>query len=301
MALCLGIIIFKPSDRYKSNLFGLDKAQFRHTPFESETIFKDISMCDANVKMPYSKLTKDEYVSEILLEKARIQALQSQINPHFLYNTLDTIRSYAISHGEKEINEMTEALAKIFRYSISKRSYTVTFSEELYNIDRYLLIQKYRFQNRFEIIKRFDSDDEQAILNMHMPILTVQPIIENAIYHGLEPKSGKGFIILSAYITKKQFIISVYDNGVGIDESLLGNIQACLDEGKLYTNISGGSSSHSGIAITNVNARIRHYFGNEYGINIVSTKGIGTCVEIVLPQIQSEAKSRYWGTSRNES
>lgn len=241
------------------------------------------------------ELSENEYVSELLMERARAHALQSQINPHFLYNTLDTIRSHAISRNQREIAEMTEALARIFRYSISKKSDTVTFSEELYNIDKYLLIQQYRFQNRFEIIKRFDKTDERVMMELRMPILTIQPIIENAIYHGLEPKSGIGHIVISAYLTESLFIINIYDNGVGMDEEQLEQIRRKLHNKEILSGSANKEGNHSGIAITNVNSRIKHYFGEDYGLDIMSTKGVGTWVEIILPQIQTEADGEKWG------
>ena len=226
------------------------------------------------------------YSAEMMKSQAEIHALQSQINPHFLYNTLETIRSQAIVQKSTGIEKMTEALATLFRYSISKPGEMASFSDELENVENYLIIQRYRFPNKFSFVKELEDPD---ILNYQLPILTIQPIVENAIHHGLETKLGPGTITISAFSTQSRLKITINDNGSGISEERLAEIDEALNEPPSIENLtvnSGSLRKKSGIALINVNRRIQFYFGQEYGIRVYSTQGIGTTVELNLPKIQ---------------
>lgn len=229
---------------------------------------------------------ENEYTNQLLKTEAEIHALQSQINPHFLYNTLETIRSQAVQKKVPEIAAMTEALATLFRYSISRPSDLSTLGEELANVESYFLIQQYRFRGRFKIIKKLDNEDAN-LLNYKVPVLTIQPIVENAIHHGLETKLDEGTVTIRAYSTQNRLIISVTDDGVGMTSDKLDKIVNALnnsDSAVSNERYSRRTGKNSGIALINVHKRIRFYFGPEYGMYITSTKNVGTSVEIQLPK-----------------
>lgn len=225
-----------------------------------------------------------EYTAEILKKQAELFALQSQINPHFLYNTLESIRGQALMEGVEEIADMTEALSTFFRYSISKRGNLVSLEDELKNVENYFIIQQYRFSNKFCFALIYD-EDEDDILEYKLPKLTIQPIVENAIYHGLETKVGQGSITTRIITTAKRLIINISDDGVGIDKTTLNSLNERLNNCMKETQDSG-NGRHTGIALLNVNQRIKLYFGEQYGISVSSTPMLGTNVEIVMPLIK---------------
>lgn len=221
--------------------------------------------------------------------QAHYLALQNQINPHFLYNTLEGIRGEALSAGLDSVAQMTEALATYFRYTISNLENLVTLEDELVNIDNYYIIQQYRFGDR--IHQEVDYNPEDEILKYKLPKLTLQPIVENAIYHGIEPKMGKGIFRIKIVVTSSRLLITVSDDGIGITEERLNEINQKLHS-KSLDYIETDNNSKGGIAIVNVNNRIKLLFGEEYGINIYSTLNVGTDVEITLPLIRKDKMVR---------
>jgi two-component system sensor histidine kinase YesM len=226
---------------------------------------------------------QSDYTSQMLKGQAEMHALQSQINPHFLYNTLENIRSHAIAQKSHEIAEMTEALAVLFRYSISRPGEMATFAEELENVTNYLVIQQYRFPGKFKIDKQIE---DESILDYHLPRLTIQPIVENAIHHGLETKMGLGTVTIRAYSTQSRFIINIADDGSGMSEDQLHKLQEALGT-KIAIDEEGPGcrKKKAGIALINVNQRLKFYFGSEYGLKVYSTQNVQTLVEISLPKI----------------
>ncbi len=227
------------------------------------------------------QILKSNYDSKILKAQAEIHALQSQINPHFLYNTLETIRSQAVMQGSESIEEMTEALAILFRYSISRPGEMATLREELENVENYLLIQHYRFPDKFTLEKRIE---DERLLDCKVPVLTLQPLVENAIHHGLEMKIGRGILRIRIMGTQERLIILVSDDGLGMPYERLEEIRQALEaEDERFYLEPSGQKAQMGIALINVNRRIRFYFGREYGLHIYSTKDVGTTVELSLP------------------
>ena len=219
-----------------------------------------------------------QYASDILYKQAELDALQSQINPHFLYNTLDSIRGQALMEGAEDIADMTEALSTFFRYSISNRNNVVTLDEELENIRNYFMIQQFRFNNRFQLqILPFPQELGEIC---HLPKMTLQPILENAILHGMEEKIGPGTISIKVVETDSRIIITISDDGAGMNEDTLLHLQAKLrgDEPVSLKRTRG-----NGIALPNVSRRIKLLFGEDCGVYVMSTLGLGTDVEITLP------------------
>ncbi len=215
---------------------------------------------------------------------AEYRALQNQINPHFLYNTLEAIRSDALCEGSDNIANITESLATFFRYTISNVNSMVTLEAEINNSENYFAIQNFRFGDKINLKINLD-DEDMSILEYEIPKLTLQPIIENAIIHGLEHKVGRGTIEIDITATEDRLIIKITDDGVGMEENVLSSINERLHE------ISGeglkqNNPQKGGIALINVNNRIKLQFGEKYGLRIYSIKDFGTRVEVTLPQIK---------------
>lgn len=272
---------YLPYSRIERSLNAFSEGKENEAYWENEIMeaFNDIMV----------KKIKDsvdrEYTALISKKQAEINALQSQINPHFLYNTLDSIRGQALFDGNRKIAQMTEALATFFRYSISWKGNIVTLADELKNVTNYITIQQFRFNNRFNIIKKIS--DEEFIMNCRIPKLTIQPIIENAIYHGLETKEGKGEIVIRIMATDARLLINIVDNGIGIPDDLLDSLNESLSK-ELQLTEKHQPLKH-GIALKNVNERIKLCFGEWYGITISSTVGVGTDVAITLPLITDDS------------
>lgn len=221
---------------------------------------------------------KHDEEAENKRQETELYALQTQINPHFLYNTLDSIRGLALLNGVDEIASMTEALSRLFRNMIAKEGKLLTLREEFENVNSYILIQEFRFNNRFD----YRLEIEEKMLDRYLvPNLILQPVVENAIMHGLEKKTGKGTIIIAGYSTEKRLVIEVTDNGVGMDGEKLESLNKKLKARE--TNKWDGYKG--GIALLNINQRIKLRYGDIYGIYMSSTPDVITTVQIVLPLI----------------
>lgn len=218
--------------------------------------------------------------------QAQYLALQNQINPHFLYNTLESIRSEALISGLASVADMTEALAAFFRYTISKVENLVSVEEELQNCETYFRIQQYRFGPRLSLSVICDPDDRDEIYRCRLPKLTMQPILENSIIHGTELKLGSGRLTIRLERSGTRLLITISDDGVGMDEKALARMNERLE--KSGKEVASGEESKGGIALVNVNNRIHLLFGEEYGLHVFSMSGVGTDVEISLPAITSD-------------
>lgn len=225
--------------------------------------------------------------------QAQYLALQNQINPHFLYNTLESIRSEALMAQLDSVADMTEALATFFRYTISKVENLVSVEEELQNCETYFRIQQYRFGERLRLKIQCDAEEREELYCCRLPKLTLQPILENSIIHGTEWKVGPGNLTIRLERTGKRLLIRVSDDGVGMDEETLARLNGRLGKGGLAGS-QPRTEARGGLALVNVDNRIRLLFGGEYGLHVFSMPGVGTDVEIALPIITSdwEVKNR---------
>lgn len=215
------------------------------------------------------------YEMELLKREAEFLALQNQINPHFLYNTLECIRDIALVYQANEISSIAISITKIFRYCI-KAPNIVTISDEMVCIDHYINIIQIRYQNRFTIIK----DVDPALMPLHMMKFLLQPIIENAIFHGLERKLGNGTLSIKGTLLPDSIIsFEIKDDGIGIKAEQLKQMQDAL-KNNLYID----NEAHTGIGILNIHNRIKTMYGDDYGIQIESREQEGTCVFIRFPQ-----------------
>lgn len=219
---------------------------------------------------------------KIASKQAEYYSLQNQINPHFLYNTLDAVRGDALVAGLPDLAGTLEALSDFFRYTISNTEFLVTVEDELDNITNYFRIQRYRFGTELTLEIKFHGD-EKEIRNLQMPKLTLQPVVENSVFHGLEAKRNKGNISIIFEDTSDVLFISIRDNGVGMNaktlEELNLDISSRSDSEDLQKKVSG-----NGIALRNIVNRIKLLYGDEYGVTIYSTKNVGTNVCISIPR-----------------
>ena len=231
---------------------------------------------------------------DISKRQAQYLALQNQINPHFLYNTHESIRSEALIAGLDSVADMTEALASFFRYTISKVENLVSVEEELQNCETYFRIQQYRFGDRLQLHIDYDRAEWDEIIHCRIPKLTLQPILENSIIHGTELKIGTGNLRIQFERTQKRLIIRISDDGVGMDEDTLTRLNQKLGRsGNQLTEHD--EESQGGIALINVNNRIHLIFGEEYGMHVYSIPGKGTDVEISIPMITSDREMKRQG------
>lgn len=207
--------------------------------------------------------------------KSELDALQSQINPHFLYNTLDSVVWMIESEQYKEAISMVTALASLFRISLSKGNNIITVRDEISHAKNYLNIQKVRYKNRFSVDIQIAPEIEECATIK----LIVQPLLENAIYYGVEHMNGEGEITLRGYEKDGDIFIEVSDNGMGIPEETIET---------LLTNKAKTRGKGSGIGLWNVNQRISLYFKGDYGLSVKSELDEGTTVTIHLPKIPYE-------------
>lgn len=219
------------------------------------------------------KLVEQEYQKELEKQEAQLKALQAQINPHFLHNTLQVIGGMALTGKSKDIYPVVTALSDILRYAISFSEETVILGQELTYLESYLAIQNSRFNNRIIFEKNICDSTENACI----PKLILQPIVENSLQHGLEGKSGEWRIKLCSYLEKETLVISVSDNGKGINPEKLKELKMILekDNKDILT-----SSAHIGLG--NVQARIRLQSGRGYGIEIMNEEKGGTTIIVRL-------------------
>lgn len=219
------------------------------------------------------------YKKQIAMKDAEIKALQAQINPHFLYNTLEAINWKAKINGVEEISDMVSALSFIIEANLNRSNEKfVSIDKEIQYINNYnFLIQK-RFGEKI----KFNLSVNEETLNYVIPKLIVQPIIENAIYHGLEMKKGGGTVNVAIWKENNALMITVSDNGLGIEEKVLRKLKANLSDDKFIENQSSDENS-SKIGVLNVHRRIKLLYGDRYGLEVSSELGRGTIITIKLP------------------
>ncbi len=220
------------------------------------------------------ELVKQNEIKEKNKRKSELNALQAQINPHFLYNTLDSIMWMAENGSKEEVIDMVGALARLFRISISKGKRIITVEREFEHVRNYLLIQKIRYKNRFD----FDLEIESGLEKCCTLKLLIQPIVENALYHGIENLMEKGEILIKAYRDKERLVFEIQDNGIGMTENTL----AMLNQGSPELE----SKSGSGVGVNNVRERIKLAYGENFAVFIDSEEDVGTTVYIYQPMME---------------
>lgn len=230
------------------------------------------------------ELIENEYRKNIELKNTQFMALQAQINPHFLNNTLNLIGGMALSKNAPEIYQITRTIGDLLRYSISTDGDTVTLEDELRHMQNYIFIQERRFAGRCSVNISTDPNS----LERKLPRFTLQPIVENAFEHGLQQKEGAWKINIRISRIAGRIVIAVKDNGVGLSEERLRQVREELHDGFLSmtdTTIDyiGANAKRRGIGLRNVNARLKLQYGPTYGARIFSRQGEGTIVVLILP------------------
>jgi len=275
------LFLFRPILIIERAIYGVIHEDMNNVRINFHSIFYPVASTINVMMQKIKEMTDREYKERILKKQAELTMLQSQINPHFLYNTLESIRALALREGAKDVSNMIKALSNFFRYTIDRKESVVLLREELKNVEDYLTIQNYRFKNKFCYHKDFDENDGQ-LMECRLIKMMLQPIVENAIYHGLETKVGQGNITIRIIQTQTRLLIIIKDDGIGIPLEQLKQ----LNERILADDPDEQSDNRKhGVALINVNQRIRLYFGSEYGLNIYSKEGMGTDVEVVLPLV----------------
>ena len=249
--------------------FESDADHFDYYPVGGTREVQELSCSFGHMVMRIQQLMNTVREEEVNLRKTELKALQAQINPHFLYNTLDSIAWMCEQGRNADAVKMVHALARLFRISISKGHELIPISREIEHAESYLQIQKYRYKNQFTYHFHVDPDCLHYLCNK----ITLQPIIENAINHGLDLLVDEGRIDVYVQQDGEDIVFRVEDNGVGMSQE---QIVAILEH---------GPKERTGIGIRNVNDRLQIYFGKEYGLTITSKLDVGTCVEIRMPKL----------------
>ena len=250
--------------------FQISKSFYEENPNMDET-----GQLHRNFRIMLEKINElfeENYHKQRIIHETEYRALQAQINPHFLYNTLETINWMAKINRQQQIAEMVEALGNMLRSVIGRREPLVRLEDELNIVKDYITIQRHRFDDRLD----FDLEIDHDLIDCLVPKLTIQPVVENAIQHGLEAIRGVCRIRVHVSARDDQIVISVSDNGPGIDAETLDELKNKVHPKK------------TGIGLTNIEERIKLLFGTRYGLKINSKPGSGTLVAIILPLKRSD-------------
>lgn len=250
--------------------FESDTDQFTYHPVGGTKEVQELSSSFGHMVIRIQQLVTTVREEEINLRKTELKALQAQINPHFLYNTLDSIAWMCEQGRNTDAVKMVHALATLFRISISKDHELIPIAKEIEHAKSYLQIQKYRYKNRFTYQFHVDPGCLEYLCNK----ITLQPIIENAIAHGLDLLVDEGRIDVDVRQVGDDIVFCVEDNGVGMSQEQIVSI------------MEHGPKDRTGIGIRNVNDRLKIYFGKDYGLHITSQLDVGTRVEIRMPKIK---------------
>ena len=268
--------ISKPIESLRRSMQAVESGNFDIdiTVNATNEVYQLARDCDIAVKKVRDLIAQSRQEQE-LKRKLELRALQGQINPHFLYNTLDSI-IWMIELGENErAIDMTSSLAKFFRLGISRGSETISVRTEIEYVQTYLAIQKQRYKDKLSYEIAFSPE----LYNRQILKLLIQPLVENAIYHGIKNMEGLGRIRIIGRRENETIVIRIDDNGVGMQAAQLEALAAGQIE----------PSQSSGVGVRNVQDRIRLYFGDEYGVRFESTPGTGTIATIRIPFTSEEA------------
>ena len=237
------------------------------TGMEVSTLSNSLNTMIDKINERLEQITKEQ----VRLRKAEFELLQSQINPHFLYNTLDAIIWLAEAGEQKKVVSMVGNLSEFFRTSLNQGKDIISIREEIQHVRSYLEIQQVRYQD----ILKYEIQVPKELNKYMIPKITIQPLVENALYHGIKNKRGPGRITVGAKREEEYFVIFIEDNGIGINKERLEQVR-----NKILYKTSAGNDIYG---LYNVNERIRLNFGEKYGISIESIYGEKTTVSIILP------------------
>lgn len=223
-----------------------------------------------------TRLIHEVYESKLAEKNAQLSALHAQIKPHFLYNTLNIMKSISRLRGIEEVAEISESLANLFQYSMKNLHHPVTLEVELEHIGNYFIIQQHRFGHRM----RLDINIPESLQHAQILKLTIQPLIENAVDHGLRRMKSGGCVLVEAMESGGMLIVTVSDNGEGIEASRLTALQEAIHSTNALQGLHGAAD---GIGLMNIHQRLQLYYGANSGLTIISTLGGGTKVSLMMP------------------
>ena len=269
----LSRMISEPINRLTGAMreFEQDASGFVFQPTGGSREMRELSDSFGQMVLRIQELMQKVHNEEVILRKTELRALQVQINPHFLYNTLDSIAWMCEDGRSREAVSMVNALARLFRISISKGHELIPVAKEVEHAESYLQIQKFRYKDQFDYVFEVGESCGAYYCNK----ITLQPLIENAIYHGLNRMIDKGMIRIRIFEEGEELVFCVEDNGVGMTKEQCEIILAA-------------DSGQGGIGMKNVNDRVRIYFGEQYGMKIESEPDVGTKVCIRMPKLREE-------------
>jgi len=262
--------LIKPLGKLRTEMAKLRIGNFNiHLNTESKDEIGEINQGFIRMTQQLKETINDVYISKIKQREAELTALQAQINPHFLYNTLDSIHWLAMKHRNYDVSEQIEALSEIFKHVLNKGQPIVTISKELDFLENYMFIQKAKYGQRIRLMISADP----AIMDYKTPKLILQPLVENAILHGLEEKLEGGTIDVRIDMIDRNVRFVVSDDGIGTDQNRINRM------------MSGGDEIQDVFALKNIDDRIKLNYGREYGLKFRSQEGAGTVVEVLIPLI----------------
>jgi two-component system, sensor histidine kinase YesM len=275
--------ITEPIIRVNKAILRLDKGEWpKPVEVNSEDELKHLvvgfNRMVKNLQTLFEKIYEEEESkkkAEIKALKFQLELLQSQINPHFIYNTLNTFSYFALKNGDEKLRELIQSFNSLLRASISVESNFVTIEKELDLTDKYLKIQESRYGGIFQVVYLVPGE----LLQYKIPMLILQPLVENAIFHGIAPRGTNGTITIEFVLKESCIKIKVIDNGVGMEEKDICEI--------LRGKRNKESKGFNNIGITNIKERLKLYFGDDYDLYIHSSLGEGTTVEFCIPLVGS--------------
>jgi len=260
----------KPLHRLLKNISRLKRGDYNIMPHpESRDEIGQINLAFYQMSRELNEKIKTVYLSKIKQREAELAALESQINPHFLYNTLDSIRWLALKHRDYDVVEQIEALSGMFKHVLNKGQSLVTIQQEIDFIKNYMFIQEMKYGDRIRLIISADGTWDA----LKCPKLILQPLVENALVHGLDHVEKDGVIEVKVEKEDWGVKITVADNRAGTDEERVRGI------------LQGNGEGRHGFALKNINDRIKMLFGEAYGLYFTSRISEGTCVEVRLPLV----------------
>lgn len=244
--------------------------QFDSAPIKTDNVeFNELDKGVDQMSQQLEQLMLDIKEEQEVLRKTEFELLQAQINPHFLYNTLDSIIWLAESEQSALVVKMVSSLGEFFRTSLSNGKDIINLETEMKQVESYLEIQKIRYNDVLE----YSIDLDESLYMYQIPKLCLQPLVENALYHGIKLKRGKGHISISGKVMNDQVIISVLDNGIGVNQAKLEELARDINNEKCLNQLG----------LMNVHQRLRMYFGQESGLAFSSVEGEGFKVQVSFP------------------
>ncbi|MCU6710661.1 sensor histidine kinase [Paenibacillus sp. J5C_2022] len=278
LAIIVAYRLTRPLIRLKNRMILAEQGQFnQRITIEQQDELGQLGRGFNRMMEEIERLFKEVLLLGVREKEAELAALQSQIRPHFIYNTLESISMMAVRSGAMEASDMVSALGRLLRYTIDKADRLVPLREEMQFVRSYVQIQQMRYGERL----RVEYDIEDGAEHILIPKLTIQPLVENAVFHGIDPKERGGQVWISALCLEEVLLITVRDDGAGLEDAEIAEWNARLRE-RTSTNSWKKGAGH-GIGISNIYERISFIYGNQGDVTVDGSKGYGLTVTVTIP------------------